>query len=195
MLSRPSFKTVLIAFRDSLYAPRKPGAIGNRNSADLDTLDRWIKDERGEAIWRNLKKQRPDADASAFIRTILTARRSTAATINRTASFKAEWKAALPKLKKRLSKLDGSRGPLEVANTLEAAAERLREMHRFHFGFADQANFDLSRKDQGGSRARKLFMQIVGNILVDQFGRRFDDDVATLAEIALAQGVEIQGSC
>ena len=45
MLSRSTLKAELIAFRDSLKPPQpddKGRLVGNRNSADLQLLDRWI---------------------------------------------------------------------------------------------------------------------------------------------------------
>jgi hypothetical protein len=185
MLSRPSFKTALETFRAGLYRPRKPGAIGNRNSADLQLLDRLIDDWRTETIWRALQKQKPDAEPAAFIRILLDARRSATATIARTTSFKAQWEFDFFALKKRLAKLKQSAGPLAVADALDDAAARLRDRHAFHFGFADHAKFELSRKDQGGSRRRKLFMQIMADYFSQQFGAPLDDHAATLAEIAL----------
>lgn len=186
MLSRASFKGELGAFRAGRHRPRKPGAVGNRNSADLELLGRWIADERAEDIWRALIKRRPDAKPSSFIRTVLAARRSAAATIARTTSFKDQWRFDFAALKKRLAKLQQSAGPLAIAGALDDAATCLRDLHAFHFDFADHAKFGLSRKDQGGSRRRKLFMQIMGDYFSRQFGASLDDHAATLAEIALA---------
>ena len=186
MLSRASFKGELSAFRAGLYRPRKPGAVGNRNSADLELLDRCLADDRAEEIWRALIKRRPDAEPSSFIKTVLAARRSAAATIERRRSFKGQWEFDFAALKKRLAKLKQSAGPLAIAVVLDDAAARLRDLHAFHFGFADHAKFELSRKDQGGSRRRKLFMQTMGDYFSRQFGAPLDDHAATLAEIALA---------
>ncbi len=187
MLSRASFKSELATFRAGLCRPRQPGGIGNRNSADLELLDRWTGDDRAEEIWRALKKRRPNAEPASFIRTVLAARRSAVATVARTTSFKAQWDIDFGKLKKRLAKLEQSAGPLAIATALDDAAARLRDLHAFHFGFTDHAKFELSRKDQGGSRRRKLFMQIMGEYFSKQYGARLDDHhAAALAEIALA---------
>jgi hypothetical protein len=191
MLSRPSFKAELGAFRAALYRPRTPGGVGNRNSADLQLLDRWIGDDRVEEIWRALKKRRPDASPASFIRSVLTSRRSAIATIARITSFNAQWETDFGKLKRRLARLEQSAGPLAIAAELDDAAARLRALHDFHFGFADQAKFDLSRKDQGGSRRRRLFIQIMGEYFTREYGSPLDDHAATLAEIALAdRGLE-----
>ncbi len=186
MLSRDSFRSELGTFRAGLHRPRQPGGIGNRNSADLELLDRWTGDDRAEEIWRALKKRRPDAEAASFITTVLAARRSAVATIARTTSFKAQWDIDFGKLKKQLAKLEQSAGPLAVAAALDDAAARLRGLHAFHFGFTDHAKFELSRKDQGGSRRRRLFMQIMADYFLREFGAPLDDCTATLAEIAMA---------
>jgi len=186
MLSRSSFKIELETFRAGLYRPRTPGGLGNRNSADLELLGRWINDQRAEEIWRAVTERTPDAEAAILIRAVLAARRSAAGTIARTTSFKAQWKLDFAKVKKRLAKLEESTGPLATAAILDDAAWRIRGLHALHFGHTVHARFELSRKDQGGSRRRKLFMQIMGEFFNKHCGSPLDDHTATLAEIALA---------
>jgi hypothetical protein len=186
MLSRSSFKTELETFRADLYRPRTLDGAGNRNSADLELLGRWIDDGRTEEIWRALKRRKADSAPVPFIEAVLTARRSAVATIARTTSFKAQWELDFAKMKKRVSKLQRSAGPLAIAAALDDAAARLRNLHTLHFGIIDHAKFPLSRKDQGGSRRRRLFMQIMGDYFTREYGAPLDDHAATLAEIALA---------
>jgi hypothetical protein len=89
VLSRSSLKTKLIAFRDSLRPPReefgpwlvrvdcvtapdeKGRLVGNRNSADLQLLDRWLARCERENLDEKLKNLR---EAPELIRLVLTAR-------------------------------------------------------------------------------------------------------------------------
>jgi hypothetical protein len=128
----------------------------------------------------------------AFIKNVLLGRRSAAATIARTISFKAQWATDFAALKRRIARLQQSAGPLAIATTLDHAAADLRDLHAYYFDFAYLAKFPLSTKDQGGSRRRRLFMQIMGEYFLREFGAPFDNHAATLAEIALADH-ELQG--
>lgn len=206
MLSRSSFKTELVAYRTSLKPPKVPGdpgplGVGNRNSADLELLDRWIADERAEELWKKIKRP-PVSDLSAqeLIRTVLRARRSAQASVNCTYEAKSRgrvsrgWAGSLSDLKNRiiaeLSKPPSALSPLSMAKILDRAADEARELNDRHFDFSDhlglpgRPRFALSRKDQGGTRVRKLFMQILGEFFTARPGRLFDDEVAVLTEIA-----------
>jgi hypothetical protein len=198
--------------------------------ADRKLIDRWKTDDRAEKLWKSIKDAVPPDTIQPveFIEIVVKARRSAQASVNRMygtkgirgnfakfgpdggivyfkrelmLGFKREWAAALPDLKKTLSKKlsqsPASIGPLEVASILERAAEEVRNLHRFHFGFADHLGlpgpkkFELSRKDQNGSRVRRLFVQIVSHYLHQRCGKRFDEQVAYLAEIAFPGGKEL----
>jgi hypothetical protein len=192
MLPRSSFKAELETFRENLKPPRKPGdrgplGIGSRNTADRQLLDRWVEDDRADGIWHKLKKHTPDADPAAFIKAVLAARRSAVASVNRSRSFKAEWDAVVATLTKRLLQAPLSAERLDAL--FDDTAQRFRDLHRFYFGFADHAKFELSRKGQ--KRVRTLFMQILGSYFTEQFGRQFDKEVAALTEIALAEGANL----
>jgi hypothetical protein len=198
MLSRSSFKTELETFRAGLYRPRKPGGIGNSNTADDNLLKHWIGDERAEEIWRALKKRRPDTEPASFIRTVLAASRSAQATVNRVygsswrnrrgqkfevRGFKAEWAVFFPALKRHIRTLPDNLSPLDVAAIFDDAAQQVRDRHSFYFGSADHARFELSRKDEDDSRRLKVFVQIMGDYFFRQFGAPLHDHAVTLAEI------------
>jgi hypothetical protein len=149
MLSRSSFKAELIAYRASLKPPQKPGdpgplGLGNRNSADLKLIDRWIGDERADEIWRKLKKGNANIDARVFIKTIFAARRSAQASLNRT--YGADWQSGLRKgrvlgwadelsdikaqIMQRLSAPASAIDPADTADFLESCATRARTYHQ-----------------------------------------------------------------
>jgi hypothetical protein len=188
------------SFQQELRAYPPPKA-----SAARQLIDRWLDDERADEVWTRLQAARPDAEAASFIKTVIDARRSAQATVNRIfgatwyrggqrtkiPGFNDEWAVVFPALRKELGSLSPHLGPLSVAAILEDAAQELRDLHRRHFGFADHARFELSRKDQRGSRVRRLFMQITGNYFFENFGRPFDNEVAILAGIAFPGGKEL----
>ena len=191
MLSRTSFKAELVTYRANMRPPKKPGDTGplgrgNLNTADVKIIERWIEDLRAEEIWSALKRRSPHAEPTSFIKIVLFARRSADSTIARTTSFKAQWETKLAGLKRQIARLQQSAGPLAIAATLDDAAADLRELHAFHFDSNYYAKYPLSRKDQGGSRRRRLFMQIMGDYFTREYGAPLDDHAATLAEIALA---------
>ena len=183
---------------------------GARESADRELLDRWLSDPRADEIWGAIREAAEHSGKAAspleFIQTIIKARRSAQASVNRTygtswtkkfgrkvavPGFNDEWATALPALKKKLAALSTKLGPLEVAGILEEEADFIRLLHRRYFGFADHLKlpdqphpFPLSRKDQKGSRVRRLFAQIVCHHLQTHYGRWFEGPVATLTEIA-----------
>ena len=182
MLSRSSFKAELIAYRSNLKPPRKSGddgplGVGNRNSADLKLLDNWIEDPRADDIWCELKKRKPDFDPAAFIKTVLRARRSAQASVNRVdgaeigrgqrypkrfAGINEASAYALQAIKENMKlTIDAlPSAPLEVADFLDGAADFLEEqaqyirnLHEFycgysdHLGLPDGPKFKLSRKN------------------------------------------------
>src|ERR1019366_1549163 len=128
---RSSFKSELDAFRAS-RKPAGPDGVGNRNSADMQVIDRWLRSLDMEKAWVNIKRRAPTLAAADFIQTVLNARRSAVASVNRVfgskwigplgqsrkvPGFNDEWAAIFPSLKaqlaQRLSK--SSLKPLEVA--------------------------------------------------------------------------------
>jgi hypothetical protein len=186
MLSRSSFKAELIVYRSNLKPPRKPGdpgplGVGNRNSADLQLLAAWIEDPRADDTWRELKKLRPDIDPAAFIKTVLRARRSAQASVNRVygaeigsypkrfAGFNEASAYALQAIKENMKlTIDAlPSAPLEVADFLDGAADFLEEqaqyirnLHEFycgysdHLGLPDGPKFELSRKSMNRKKSK-----------------------------------------
>jgi hypothetical protein len=205
MLSRSSFKAELVAYRASLRPPKVPGArgpdgLGNRSSATLDLLDRWIAEERTEEVWKKIASI-DGLSALDLIRTVIRARYSAQASVNRVYGAKWKggnfpgWAGALANLKKRvvaeLSKSAAAISPADVVEIFERAADEARDFHAMlfehfsdHLGLPGRPKFVMSRKDQAGTRVRNLFIQIVGEFLMSKVGQRLNDEVAVLTEIA-----------
>lgn len=198
----PTFRNELAAFLASRKPPAVPGGIGNRNSADTALMKRWLDDDRAEEIWTKIKPKAPDLTPTEFIQAVLKARRSAAASVSRTfgvpgivGGFNNEWKKFLPYLRKRLAmQLSGSPSALraiEVAEILEDAARETRRVHRYHFGFSDQVEFDLKREGSNEDRSRVAFFGLMRDFLQRHCGERLYDVIAFLAEIAFDGGKEI----
>ena len=183
MLSRSSFKTELVAFRDGLKPPQPDDQrrlVGNRNTSDLQIIERWINRPDREAIWKTIRRAAPHLQAAQFIKEVLRARRNAQSHVNQMygaanikggypawfAGFQDEWDALR---KKRLSA-----EVLLAANLLYRRAYDLLEDH-----------YQPSRQDIRGSRVLLLFSQIIGDYLQAHCGERLDVQVAQLAEIAL----------
>ena len=183
MLSRSSFKVELIAFRDSLKPPQPDDQgrfVGNRNSADLQAIERWINHPDGEAIWKTIRRAAPHLQAAQFVKEVLRTRRKAQSHVNemygaanikggyppRFAGFRDEWNV--------LRKKELSAEVLLAANLLYRRAYDLLE---------DQ--YQPSRQDIRGSRMLLLFSQIIRDCLQAHCGERLDVQVAQLAEIAL----------
>jgi hypothetical protein len=196
----PSFKSELIAFRDSRHPTTEPGSngplgLGNRNSADMELLDRWLDDERSEESWNKVKCLAPNLLPAEYIQAVLTARRAAGASVNRTIGvpgvaqgFNNEWAALLPDLKKRiakrLSKSPSATMPIEVAEFLEDAAREIRTLHQFYFGFSDQVGFGLVRQGSNTDRGRVAFYRLMTDFLQKLCGQKLYDVTAQLSEVA-----------
>jgi hypothetical protein len=187
MPSRSSFEAELIAFRNSLRPVRfnKKGELvepGNRNTADLQVIERWINRPDREAIWKTIRRAAPDLHAAEFIKEVLRARRKAQSHINRMygaanikgsyparfAGFQDEWNA----LRKK-----------ELRAEVLAAADNL--YIRAYDLLTDE--YQPSRQDIRGSRVLLLFSEIIGEYLQAKCGRWLDVQIAQLAEIALDQ--------
>lgn len=208
MLSRASFKAELLAYRASMKPPKIPGAkgpdgLGSRNSADLELIERWLDDERVDDIWQKLKKANPNIEARTFIKTTCLARKSARGTVNRT--YGADWQSGSRKgrtrgwadelrdvkaqISRRLSLPPSAIDPADVADFLESCAHQVRDYQLLfnlsdHGGLRDRPKFQLSQKDQAGTRVRLLFMQIMGDYFFSTTGKWMDEQVAALTEIA-----------
>jgi hypothetical protein len=119
-----SFKDALAAVRASRKPPVKPGSrgplgLGNRNSADMQLLDRWFSDwqqwrrdtESGvwpwETTWIAIKRKTPNLAPASFIRVVLDARRSAEASVNRKFGVSSSAKTSLLNMSNRRAHLRG----------------------------------------------------------------------------------------
>jgi hypothetical protein len=193
MLSQPSFKTELQRYQA-------------KNTADRDLIARWQADDRFEKLWKSIRAAKGDLPPADLIKFVLQARRSAQASVNRVHG--ANWKGgrlpgfneAWANVKKDLVAKLAVATALGAATLLDRAAQEVRDLHCFYFGFSDHLGlpegpkFELSRKDQSGalvSRVRKLFIQICAGWFTKMLGRPFDEAVAALTEIAFP-GPELQ---
>jgi hypothetical protein len=188
MLAKRTFKDELKDFQTRCRA-----------SADRQMLARWIaNDWLSEKEWNKIKKRAPRLAPSNLIATVLHARRSAAASINRTfgtpgigkaarfaaPGFKDEWQVFLPALKKQIAQIPVTTGPLDVADMLEAAARDVRDLHRFYFGFSDQVTFPLSREGSNDDRKRRVFWELLAGYFTKKCGGKLQPTVAVLSEVA-----------
>jgi hypothetical protein len=195
-----TFKSELVAFRASLHPPIElgsdgPRGLGNRNSADMALLDRWLDDEWSEESWNKVKRLAPNLASAEFIQAVLTARRAAVASVNRmigvpggAQGFNNEWAAFLPDLKKRITKrLAGSPSgimPIDAAEFLENAAHEIRILHQSYFGFSDQTNFGLRRQGSNEDRSRNAFYEIMRDVLQKHCGTPLYDVIASLSMVS-----------
>jgi hypothetical protein len=208
MLSRASLVAELRTYLARMKPPLEPGArdwrgVGNRNTADRELIERWLADDRADDGWRMVceaaaaKNMRIEPEL--VIKTVLAARRSARATVNRIYGVRhphrlSGWSDRLQELKERITdKLVQGPGKLEpddVAHFLEEQASALREWGEVNLSFSDhrglpgRTKFEVSRQDQDGSRARKLFMRIASDFFFSHLNRPLDEVVATLTEVA-----------
>ena len=88
MLSRSSFEAELIAFRDSRKRPRfnEKGKLvepGNRSTADLQVIERWINHPDRETIWKTIRRAAPELRPAELIKEVFRARREAVSHVNR----------------------------------------------------------------------------------------------------------------
>jgi hypothetical protein len=178
-----------------------------RNSASRELIARWLNDDRAESLWKSVQGASAGAaplQPAELIKAVLDARRSAQASVNRVYGadigrghrwprFNKASADALRDIRETLKLMPDAMPSalLKAADYLEEAAGYLRSLdasrpdrHSNHLGLSDGPKFDLSRKDQGGSRVRKLFMQIVGALLSTRCGRPMDEVVSILVQIA-----------
>jgi hypothetical protein len=204
VLSRSSLKTKLIAFRDSLRPPReefgpwlvgvdcvtapdeKGRLVGNRNSADLQLLDRWLARCERENLDEKLKNLR---EAPELIRLVLTARWKAGATV--TQIYGVKWKT--PSSAGEVVGLDRKWRELKDELTNNISLSNLEILVRAYFLHSDYAdlvgefNEEPRQRDTGGqTRLKRLFWDFVQSYLYIRFGKWFDNEVAILTEIAFS---------
>jgi hypothetical protein len=205
MLATSSFKDELARFDFELtnavwsfWSPKDRAKPCPRLKAELDHIQRWAKDRRTQEVWIKIKKNSPGIDPQHFIWTVHSIFTSAADL----ASNKANLKGWMARHRTRASKLFSSnRSPSEIAAELEQMAGHWRWLDEAGRGFAlghesywstmRRANslltaddLKISRKDQRGSRARKLFARQLGRIFYELCGQWHDQEVAVLTEVA-----------
>jgi hypothetical protein len=195
----PSFKSELASFRASRKLPVSPGSkgplgIGNRNSADMEIMSRWLaRANQAEEIWREVKRKAPALTPPEFIQAVLKARRSAVASVNRIygvpgslPGFNAEWAELLVELKKRITDRfsRSTISPTKAVETLEDAADQISMLHDLYFAHSDQVKFSLSRKGKAGNRSRVAFYRLMSGYLQKQCRGQLYHVIAFTAEIA-----------
>jgi hypothetical protein len=213
MLSRSTLKAELVAFRDSLTPPRpddRGRLVGNRNSADVQLLDRWIqrcdREDLDERLW---KAFRDAMAAPELIRLELLARRKVKAAVNQI--YGTKWQAPssdeVRRLREKL-KAEGRNGPVQISGGGEIVGlnkewrelkdkltdnlslvnldilERAYNMHATYMHLIGDFDKEPRQRDRGGTRLQRLFWDFVGNHLYLRLGGWFDREVAILTEIA-----------
>src|SRR5690242_17250909 len=198
MPSHLSFEAELIAFRNSLKPARfkkdklvKLGAAapmqlldlvkpGNRNTADLQIIERWINHPNREAIWKIIRRWAPDLQAAEFIKEVLRARRKAQSHINRIYGA-ANIKGGYP------ARFAGFQDEWNALRKKELSAEVLAAADNLYLRAYDLLNdeYQPSRQDIRGTRMLRLFSEIIGDYLQAKCGTWLDVQIAQLAEIAL----------
>jgi hypothetical protein len=210
MLSRSTLKAELVAFRDSLTPPRpddRGRLVGNRNSADLKLLDRWIercdREDLDERLWKSF---RDAMTAPEIIRLELQGRRKVQAAINQI--YGGKWKGPSFDEARRILEAKGRTGFVQIAGDTEIAGlssewrelkdkltnnlslanldilERAYNMHATYAHLMGDFNEEPRQRDRGGTRLQRLFWDFAGSHLYLRLGGWFDREVAILTEIA-----------
>jgi hypothetical protein len=174
----------LIAVADISHLGKEQPKSAKRLTAHQQHLHDWIEDERAQEIWSAITKRAAAADAQEFIRSVLKARSEARGLIARLAHRKAERAATLDRCANIAAKLFASNcSPSEIADRLESMADSLRDLDEF-WAFLIPDDVEVSRKDQSGTRERKLFAQQISRIVHKLCEQWRDSEVAALTEIA-----------
>jgi hypothetical protein len=225
MLSQSTFKAELIAFRDSLKPPRpdeQGRLVGNRNSADLKLLDRWIaRCDRenlndAEKLWESLRDlmtapelirlvlqgrkralaavtqiygKKYKGPSSDEIRRIREMRRAKDDPVQIVGDGKVNWRELEPIVSDfEIVGLDKKWRELKKKLTGNLSLENLDILERavsLHAAYSNLVvNEEPRQRDGGGTRVKRLFWDFMGSYLQVRLGKRFDNDVAILTEIA-----------
>ena len=134
--------------------------------ADRRHLTSWARDNRAEEIWTTIKENSPATEAQEFIRGVLQARFNAEGMVLRAdiLEFRCKHAAILfPKSAK------------------EDAITRVLDIFASVLVFDD---LEVSRKDQNGSRVRKIFVQFVSEFPHNISDQWRDWEVLALTEIA-----------
>ena len=193
-----SFKTMVSRFRAECAAIEPQH--GKMSKEDIDHLARWENDPRAELIWQKIQRFTWGPIGSydpldSFIPCVLLARRmaetaSMLDVIKRKYAARAADRRKLADAAERLAKFwrketigDHPLAKIAVkrmrffeqeANAQRKLSERVPGAPPFH----------VSRLDRNGSRLQRVFMQVVGQRLIDLCRRPMDVEVAALNDIA-----------
>ena len=170
MLSVSSFKHALTRFDFSeheVWVDDGQGHAASRlGKGTLAHVARWVKHNRAEEVWATIRKVDPTLEVAAFIRVVLEARQY--ASWGPGISDREYLRHCREEVWKRVR---ACRSPLELVAALKQAGI---------IGTEEAPKF--IRKRQWADV--EFFVRTVGDALHARCGRRFDAEVAILAEIA-----------
>jgi hypothetical protein len=215
MLSRSLLKAELVVFRDGLKPPRPDNQgrlVGNRNSADVQLLDRWIarcdREDLDERLWKPFRDAMP---APEVIRLELQGRRKVQAAVNQI--YGAKWKAPssdeIRRIREKLE-AEGRTGLVQISGGGELIGldeewralelkkrltenlslanfellERAYDMHATYSHLMGDFIWEPRQRDRDGTRLQRMFWDFVGGYLYLRLDAWFDNQVAILTEIA-----------
>jgi hypothetical protein len=175
--------------------PRPSELLGNRNRADSEHLNRWIKHPRVEETWDTIHTYAPDLAPEVLIKQVLNTRGDAIMAViamfgsSLSPSFKDAWGARVSDLRKDLREvLKGSPGPIYVFQQLERATNGVQLMLEGLYLDLGDLPFDLSRQGSNDDRARDAFQELMSGFFQEHTGRKrlkLHDGVAVLTDIAI----------
>jgi hypothetical protein len=193
-----SFKRALANFKTEI--DRIEPEAGKLDSDDKNHLKRWREDYRAEQVWQKVQRLAWGPAESydpldGFIASILAARRMAEAIPianrmrerHRNRSVRhLERARQLEELAKTWKMIADSKHPnamlaLNRAKQYEDEAQWWRMLSQKP---PPEPLFKISRKDRGGSRKQRAFMQLVGEYIIQICGKALDSEVAILNDIA-----------
>jgi hypothetical protein len=148
-------------------------------------IRRWAEHDNAQEVWRNIKEKAPALEAQEFIRAVVSAWHGALGLIQNAADLEILRNRAKKMYRAEINKLLVSQLSIpEMASRLEDFAKGLRQWDDWPPGPFVPYGVKVSRKDQKGSRVRKIFAQQVSDFLHKHCGVWLDEEVATLTEIA-----------
>jgi hypothetical protein len=173
---------------------------GELQKQDVDHLARWENDPRAERIWQKIQRLAWDPIKSydpldGLIAFVLAARQMAESipildVIDRRYAARAAERRGLAEAAERLAgfwkrEAVGDHPLASVAAKRVTFLEQEASVHRKLSGRTPRTPpFLISRLDKNGSRSQRVFMQVVGERLIDVCNRPMDVEVAALNDIA-----------